>query len=100
MRKYLVGLALLGGMALVALPINAQKLQLPPVKRQREANGIRLVLMEYPRVPSITLRALFPGGKTHAPQNKAGVAELVATLLRRGTHRSRTHRSASQAKQS
>ena len=87
MKKHLSIMALIGLIALVASPSSAQKINTPPVKRSQEPNGSRLVLMEYPRVPAITLRIIFPGGKVNEPSDKEGVAELTATLLRRGTEK-------------
>lgn len=68
-----------------AASARAQKLHLPPVTRVTFENGLRVVLMEYRRTPTLTLTALFAGGKGSEPAGKAGVAELTATLLRRGT---------------
>jgi zinc protease len=73
----------LGILLLAPVCLSAQKINLPPAKRTQEPNGIRMVTVEYPRVPSITLIAVFPGGKS--VESVAGVSEMTATLMKRGT---------------
>ena len=63
----------------------AQKINLPPVVRVTLDNGAQVVLMEYHRAPSVTVTALFAGGTALDPADKTGVAELTASLLRKGT---------------
>ncbi len=70
---------------LCAASANAQKIHLPPVSRSRLANGVRLVIMEYHRAPTITIRASFAGGERLDPEGKTGATSLMATLLKRGT---------------
>ncbi len=77
---YAVGLCLLHPLAAVG-----QDIKLPPVTRVTLPNGIRLVLMEYRRAPTLTVTALFPGGQCGDPSGKAGTASLTAELLRKGT---------------
>ena len=63
----------------------AQKINLPPVLRATLDNGTQVVLMEYHRAPSISVTAQFAGGTALDPADKIGVAELTASLLRKGT---------------
>ena len=63
----------------------AQKINLPPVTRTTLPNGARIVLMEYHRAPTLVLTAQFRGGSVYDPADKTGVADLTATLLRKGT---------------
>jgi zinc protease len=76
-------------LAAVALSLPAagesQKIDLPPITRYRLKNGIQLMLMEYRRAPTLTVKALFPGGGWGDPAEKAGVAAMTADLLKRGT---------------
>lgn len=65
----------------------AQKINLPPVTRATLDNGIRVVLMEYHRAPTLTVSALFPGGSSADTPDKVGVASLTADLLRKGTEK-------------
>jgi zinc protease len=64
---------------------HAQAIKLPPVTRTTLDNGIRIILMEYHKAPTITVNAQFPGGTSTDPAGKAGVASLTADLLRKGT---------------
>jgi zinc protease len=63
----------------------AQKIQLPPVARTRLANGIRLVIMEYHRAPTVIVSATFAGGDRLDPEGKTGATSLMTQLLKRGT---------------
>jgi zinc protease len=62
-----------------------QAIKLPPVTRVTLGNGIRVVLMEYHRAPTLTVNAQFPGGSATDSPAKAGAADLAAELLRKGT---------------
>jgi zinc protease len=70
---------------LACSPVRAQKINLPPVTRARLANGVRLVIMEYHRAPTVTVRAIFAGGERLDPEGKTGATALMADLLKRGT---------------
>lgn len=63
----------------------AQAIKLPPVTRVTLGNGVRVVLMEYHRAPTLTVNAQFPGGSATDTPAKAGIADLAADLLRKGT---------------
>ena len=67
------------------LPLAAQQMNLPPVTRETADNGIRYILAEYKRAPTLTLIAIFPGGATADATDKTGTAELTAALMTRGT---------------
>ncbi len=66
---------------------SAQRINLPTVTRVTWPNGIRVVLMEYHRAPTITVTAAFPGGASEDPAGKSGLAALTADLLRHGTEK-------------
>ncbi len=76
-------LALLFG--LLSTAAGAQTIHLPPVTRTRLANGVRLVIMEYHRAPTITVRVSFAGGERLDPEGKTGATSLMAELMKRGT---------------
>lgn len=78
----LFSLLLGGGMQRTAL---AQQIHLPPVTRVTLDNGLRIVLMEYHRAPTLTVRATFLGGAATDPMEKAGLASFTAGLLTKGT---------------
>ena len=64
---------------------SGQQINLPPVTRTQFENGMRIVLMEYHRAPTLTVRATFPGGSALDPADKAGLAAFTAALLTKGT---------------
>ena len=70
---------------LSSLPLAAQQINLPPVTRVTGDNGIRMILAEYKRAPTLTLIAIFPGGASADAPGKTGTAELAASLMTRGT---------------
>ncbi len=80
-------LAVLGVLCalVVQIPMFAQSIKLPPVTRTTLQNGIRLVLMEYHKAPTVTINAQFPGGTAADTPEKAGIVSLTADLLRKGT---------------
>lgn len=65
----------------------AQKINLPPVTRTKLDNGAQVVLMEYHKAPVLVVSAVFAGGDSVDVPEKAGVATLTATLLRKGTEK-------------
>lgn len=74
-----VSLCLCGSIA------SAQNIKLPPVSRATLNNGIRIVLMEYHKAPTITVIAQFPGGTSTDSADRAGRASMTADLIRKGT---------------
>ena len=85
MSRFLIHCALTLSLALPACSAGAQKIHLPTVTRTRLANGIRLVIMEYHRAPTITVRASFAGGEKLDPEGRTGATSLMTELLKRGT---------------
>jgi zinc protease len=67
----------------VAKDVLQVKLQ-RPVERQL-ANGMKLLVIESHRVPSITLRITIPTGDLRDPRGLPGVADATAALIRLGT---------------
>src|SRR6266567_8974561 len=88
LRVFVVKMAL-GVLSVLAVqsPLNAQQINLPPVTHLTWPNGIRVVIMEYHKAPSITVNCIFPGGSSQDPADKAGVAGFTASLLRKGTEK-------------
>ncbi len=61
------------------------KVKLPrPVERQL-TNGMKLLVVESHRVPTITLRMNIPSGDLRDPANVPGVSDATAALIRLGT---------------
>lgn len=76
---------LLAVCCIVARPAEGQKINLPNVTRTKWSNGIRVVLMEYRRAPTITISAILPGGRTIEPSDKVGSFSMMTELLTKGT---------------
>src|SRR5579862_2653169 len=61
------------------------KVKLPrPVERQL-SNGIKLLVMESNRTPSISLTIQIPASPLHDPESLPGVAEATASMMMMGT---------------
>jgi zinc protease len=60
---------------------------LPPIHRERLANGLRVVVAERPGVPLAAARLVLRGGSSLDPAGRAGLAHLAAICARRGTRR-------------
>ena len=67
---------LFAGLLLLAGAAPAQTLHLPPPTRTTLENGIRVVLMEYHRAPTLVVSAIFPGGVSVETAQKAGAASI------------------------
>lgn len=65
---------------------------LPAPVERRLANGMRLVVVERHALPIVTAHLVVPGGSSTDPANRAGLAELAADVITKGT----TTRSATQ----
>src|SRR3954471_2263520 len=68
-------------------PVSAEalKVKLPrPVERQL-SNGMKLLIVESHRVPSITLRMSVPSGDLRDPDGLPGISDATAALIRLGT---------------
>jgi len=62
-----------------------QKIQIPPYTREVLENGLVVLLMEYHKLPLIQLRMTIRGGTSYDPDGYEGLANLTASLLRKGT---------------
>jgi zinc protease len=70
-----------------AAPVLAQagSLKLPPYKKVKLPNGLTVMLMEQHEVPLVSFSVVVRTGSVADPVGKEGVAQLTASLLRRGT---------------
>ncbi|MFL6200883.1 MAG: M16 family metallopeptidase [Thermoanaerobaculia bacterium] len=66
-------------------PKPAKEIHFPAFEEKTLGNGLRVVVIEQHETPSVSLRLLFPGGKVHTPDGKAGLADATAALIREGT---------------
>lgn len=72
-------------LALLASAVASAQVKLPPYTRQTLPNGLVTVLSAKHDVPLITVSAVIRGGSEADPAAEAGLADLTAELLRRGT---------------
>ncbi len=92
MSQRFTSLFLIVLLALVSvLPAQAQSggLKLPPFKKNKLKNGLTILLLEQHDLPLVSFSFIVKAGSTADPAGKEGVADLTASLLRKGT-KSRT----------
>lgn len=65
-------------------PLPLKPASLPPFQEATLANGIRVVLVESHRNPTVAFRLALPAGDAYDPKGKTGLASMVATLLTKG----------------
>ena len=58
---------------------------LPPTERRVLPSGLVIILMEKRDLPLVDLQILIPIGSAEDPRNEEGLANLTASLLRKGT---------------
>ena len=67
--------------------VPAAEASAPDVALRTLSNGMRVLLMESPRLPVAVYAAVIGGGQLAEPEGRSGVAALAADLLTRGTSR-------------
>jgi len=73
-------------------PLAAREVNFPPFQVKTLSNGMQVITVAHHEQPAVTMRLLVRAGAAQDPENKGGLAELVAKLLDQGT----TTRSAQQ----
>ncbi len=63
----------------------AQEIKLPPIERTTLDNGLKVIIIEHHELPVVAFRLVFRSGSACDPVDKAGLADLTAGLLRKGT---------------
>ncbi|MBI4481861.1 MAG: insulinase family protein [Acidobacteria bacterium] len=58
---------------------------LPKIVRRQLLNGLQVLVSELPQQPKVTLHLMIKSGATYDPVAKAGLSDLTARLLTRGT---------------
>lgn len=74
----------IGAAALASLGLSGQ-VKLPPFTRQVLPNGVTTILVPRTGVPLVQFRMIVKGGSEAEPANLAGLANITAQLLRKGT---------------
>ena len=59
--------------------------KLPPSLSRTLDNGVRIHVMEFRGLPLVNCNVIVSAGAAHDPKGKEGLADLTATLLRKGT---------------
>jgi predicted Zn-dependent peptidase len=69
------------------LPVSNEtlKVKLPRAVEQKLSNGIKLLVVESHRVPTISLQIQIPTGNVRDPEGLNGLADATAALIRLGT---------------
>lgn len=62
-----------------------QEIKLPPIKKINLDNGLNLIIIEHHELPLVAFRMIIKSGSACDPSDKAGLADLTAGLLRKGT---------------
>lgn len=65
--------------------VSAQEIRLPPIEKTTLANGLKVIVIEHHELPVVAFRMVFKTGSAGDPTGKAGLADLTAGLLRKGT---------------
>jgi zinc protease len=66
-------------------PLKAKPVHFPAVGRDTLSNGLRLVVIENHEQPVVSVRLYLPAGATADPEHEAGLADMTASLLDKGT---------------
>ena len=65
--------------------LEEHKVKFPPYQVKTLANGLQVVAVSHHEQPAVSLRLIVRAGAAQDPEDKAGVAELVAAVLDQGT---------------
>ena len=66
-------------------PLAAHEVTFPPYEIRSLSNGMRVVAVLHHEQPAVSIRLLIGAGSAQDPKGKAGVANLMASLLDQGT---------------
>jgi len=66
-------------------PLEVRDFVLPEITETKLSNGLTLIIIPRPEVPIISVDVYMPGGESAAPAALAGLGELTAGVLTRGT---------------
>jgi len=83
MKRIMFSIALCLAVGLV-IPVQAQ-MKLPPIESKTLGNGLEVVVVENHELPVVNMRVVIKSGSFFDQPEKAGLADLTAGLLRKGT---------------
>jgi zinc protease len=63
----------------------AQEIKLPPIEKTTLDNGLKVIIIEHHELPVVAFRLVLKSGSAYDHPGKAGLANLTAGLLRKGT---------------
>jgi zinc protease len=66
-------------------PGPAKGLSVPPVKEAELADGLKVAVVERHNLPIVTIQMMIKSGAADEAENKAGLADLTASMLTKGT---------------
>jgi zinc protease len=66
-------------------PLRAHDVKFPPYAFRTLPNGLQVVAVSHHEQPAVSLRLIVRAGTAQDPENRPGVASLLATLLDQGT---------------
>jgi zinc protease len=77
----------LAGFAQDAPPVPAapKTVNVPPVQEKKLRNGLTVAVVERRNVPLVTVQLMIKSGANYEAENKAGLADLTASMLTKGT---------------
>lgn len=62
-----------------------EEIKLPPMKSKTLSNGLEILIIEHHELPIVAFRLVLKTGTAYDPKGQAGLANLTADLLRKGT---------------
>jgi zinc protease len=66
-------------------PLRAHDVKFPPYAFRTLPNGLQVIAVSHHEQPAVSLRLIVRAGAAQDPENRPGVASLLATLLDQGT---------------
>jgi zinc protease len=88
LKNIITGLLILGIAVMFISPASfaqSEEIKLPPIKKTNLDNGLNLIVIEHHELPVVAFRMIIKSGSACDPADKAGLADLTAGLLRKGT---------------
>ncbi|MCX6833520.1 MAG: pitrilysin family protein, partial [candidate division Zixibacteria bacterium] len=83
--KTILLLGFVCAVVLLSQSVWAVQLQLPPIADKTLPNGLKVIVAENHEQPVVSMRLVIKAGSVLDPADKAGLANMAAGLLRKGT---------------